>query len=210
MPILIAWIPSTTLEGPFEDLQVLCGDIHDRAIFFINGQRVGIYERGRGGDTPHLALGFGETATLDILVENMGRVNYGTKLLDRKGILEGVRLGQRFHYGWDMYPLTMDDLTKLSYGEVTPSTGHPTFLRGNLTIEGTPCDTFLRLEGFTKGFVVVGGFNIGRYYNPAGPQQTLYVPAPLLHEGDNEILVFESDGYDQPVIEFVDKPVLHL
>jgi beta-galactosidase len=74
----------------------------------------------------------------------------------------------------------------------------------------TACDTFPRLEGFTKGFVVVNGFNIGRYYNPAGPQQTLYVPAPLLREGDNEIVVFESDSYKAPVIEFVDKPILHL
>ena len=75
---------------------------------------------------------------------------------------------------------------------------------------GTPCDSFIKLDGFTKGFVVINGFNIGRYFNPAGPQKTLYVPAPLLREGDNEIVVFESDAYDAPVIEFVDKPILHL
>ncbi len=200
----------TTLTGPFEELPVECGKIHDRAIFYLNGKQIGTYERGQGGDTVRLALDFGETADLDILVENMGRINYGTQLLDRKGILEGVRLGQRFHYGWDMYPLTMDDLTPLTYGAVEAQGEVPAFLRGTLTIEGTPKDTFVRLDGFTKGFIKVNGFNIGRYYNPAGPQQTLYVPAPLLREGNNEIVVFESDGYDAPVIEFVDKPVLHL
>ena len=56
--------------------------------------------------------------------------------------------------------------------------------------------------------MVINGFNLGRYYNPAGPQKTLYLPAPLLHKGDNEIIVFESDGYERPVISFVDKPEL--
>ena len=199
----------TTLTGPFEELPLECGKIHDRAIFYLNGKQVGTYERSRGGDAVRIGLDFGETATLDILVENMGRVNYGIKLLDRKGILDGVRLGQRFHYGWEMYPMTMDDLAALSYGEIETQGKVPAFLRGKLVIEGTPKDTFLRLDGFTKGFVKVNGFNIGRYYNPAGPQKTLYVPAPLLRQGENEIVVFESDGYEVPVIEFTDKPILH-
>ena len=199
----------TELKGPFEELELFCGDIHDRAIFFVNGKQVGIKERSRRNDPIRMGLGFGETATLDILVENMGRVNYGIKLLDRKGILGGVRLGQRFHYGWEMYPMTMDDLSRLSYAEAQPRGRVPAFLRGTLTVEGTPCDSFLKLEGFTKGFVTVNGFNIGRYYNPAGPQKTLYVPAPLLREGKNEILVFESDGYDTPVVELVDQPDLN-
>ena len=199
----------TTLTGPFEELPLECGKIHDRAIFYLNGKQVGTYERSRGGDAVRIGLDFGETATLDILVENMGRVNYGIKLLDRKGILDGVRLGQRFHYGWEIYPMTMDDLTDLSYGEIETQGKVPAFLRGKLVIEGTPKDTFLRLDGFTKGFVKVNGFNIGRYYNPAGPQKTLYVPAPLLRQGENEIVVFESDGYEAPVIEFTDKPILH-
>ncbi len=200
----------TTLTGPFEELPVECGKIHDRAIFFLNGKKVGLYERGQGGDTVRLALAAGETAELDILVENMGRINYGVALLDRKGILGGVRLGQRYHFGWEMFPMTMDDISGVAYAPAEAQGTCPVFLRGNLTVEGTPKDSFIRLDGFTKGFVVVNGFNIGRYYVTAGPQQTLYVPAPLLREGDNEIVVFESDAYAEPVIEFVDKPILHL
>jgi beta-galactosidase len=64
------------------------------------------------------------------------------------------------------------------------------------------------LDGFTKGFVTVNGFNIGRYFNPSGPQKTLYVPAPLLKQGDNEIVVFESDSYTAPTVQFVDTPEL--
>ena len=84
----------------------------------------------------------------------------------------------------------------------------PTFLRGKLTLTDTPCDTFLRLDGFHKGFVKINGFNIGRYFNDAGPQKTLFVPAPFLKRGKNEILVFESDATDTLAVTFEDTPDL--
>ena len=69
-------------------------------------------------------------------------------------------------------------------------------------------DTFLKLTDFTKGFVTINGFNIGRYWE-VGPQMTLYVPASLLNVGENEIVVFESDGLKgEPIVEFVDTPIL--
>ena len=74
------------------------------------------------------------------------------------------------------------------------------FYRGFVNID-SPKDTFMKLDSFTKGFVTVNGFNIGRYWE-IGPQKTLYVPASLLKEGKNEIIVFESDGIkDEPEIE---------
>ena len=69
-------------------------------------------------------------------------------------------------------------------------------------------DTFVYLDGFKKGNVFINGFNIGRYFNLAGPQRTLYVPAPILKEGDNEIVVFESDTTSSCVVEFFDTPDL--
>ena len=84
----------------------------------------------------------------------------------------------------------------------------PVFLRGTLEIVGEPCDTFVRLDGFHKGFVVVNGFNIGRFYNDAGPQKTLYLPAPFLRAGRNEIIVFESDETSSNIITLTDTPVL--
>ena len=67
---------------------------------------------------------------------------------------------------------------------------------------------FGKLENFKKGFVVVNGFNLGRYWE-IGPQQTLYLPASLLNVGKNEIIVFESDGLKgEPVIELVDKHII--
>lgn len=190
----------TTLRDPFTDLPLIA-KIHDRALFFLNGKRIGIRERSRRNDEIILSLGRNETAELMILVENMGRVNYGTKLMDRKGILDGVRLGQQFHYGWEMYPLTMDDLSELSFEDIydesfvnCENTNAPTFYRGEFTINDDVCDTFIRPEGFTKGFCVINGFNLGRFYNPAGPQRSLYVPASVLVKGKNTVTVFESDG----------------
>ncbi len=201
---------STTLRGPFEPLDLLFGEVHDRALVFLNGKFIGLRERTRRMDEIKLTLDFGETARLDILVENMGRVNYGTKLFDQKGILGGIRLGQQFHFGWDMYCLTMDDLSRLDWQDVREEDGehHPMFLRGVLKIDGDPADTFVRLDGFDKGFVVVNGFNLGRYFNLAGPQRTLFLPAPILKQGENEIIVFESDRFDLPEIELTDTPDL--
>ena len=195
----------TTLRGPFSGASLELGRVHDRAQVFLNGRHIGTVERSRRRDAMPLQLAAGETARLEILVENMGRVNYGSKLLDKKGLLDGMRLSQQYHFGWEMLPLPMEDLSALEW---TDQADGPRFLRGRLTVGETPRDTFLKLPGFTKGFVLINGFNIGRYYNLAGPQRTLYVPAPLLRQGGNEIIVFESDGFHSPVAEFVDTPEL--
>ena len=201
---------STTLRGPFTDLPLDLGRVHDRATVYLNGKYMGLWERSRRKDEIRLTLGMGETAKLQILVENMGRVNYGTKLFDRKGLLDGVRLGQQFHFGWDMYCLTMEDFTKLSWRPegTADRAGQPLFLRGDLVIEGTPADTFVRVPDADKGFCVVNGFNLGRYWNTAGPQMTLYVPAPLLRRGHNEIILFGSDSVGEPEVIFRDTPDL--
>ena len=201
---------STTLRGPFTDLPLDLGRVHDRATIYLNGKYMGLWERSRRKDEIRLSLGMGETAKLQILVENMGRVNYGTKLFDRKGLLDGVRLGQQFHFGWDMYCLTMEDFTKLSWRPegTADRAGQPLFLRGDLVIEGEPADTFIRVPDADKGFCVVNGFNLGRYWNTAGPQMTLYVPAPLLRQGHNEIILFGSDSVGAPEAVFRDTPDL--
>ena len=201
---------STTLRGPFTDLPLDLGRVHDRATVYLNGKYMGLWERTRRKDEIRLTLGMGETAKLDILVENLGRVNYGTKLFDRKGLLEGVRLGQQFHFGWDMYCLTMEDLSGLAWRPegTGDRAGQPLFLRGCLKIDGEPADTFLRVPEADKGFCVVNGFNIGRFWNTAGPQKTLYVPAPLLKKGENEIILFVSDSIGEAQVIFEDRPDL--
>ncbi len=197
---------SSVINGPLEELPLEIGHVHDRALVYINGKLAGIRERSKQKDEINIALGKGEQVKLDILVENCGRVNYGTKLFDKKGIYGGILLGQRYHFGWDMTSVTMDDLSTLEYTSDIAFDGRPAFLRGSLKVEGKPADTFVKLDGFHKGFVVINGFNLGRYWNDRGPQKTLYVPAPILREGENEIIVFETDGYGEATVEFVDTP----
>ena len=199
---------STVLEGPFEEQLLVLDEVRDRALVYLGGQYAGCVERTGRQDEIKISLGKGERVSLDILVENCGRINYGVQLFDKKGILGGVRLGVRHHFGWRMTSLTMDDLAGIAYQSGAAYSGHPTFLRGTVEIPDEPCDTFLRLDGFKKGFAVINGFNLGRYWNEKGPQKTLYVPAPILKKGKNEIVVFESDGFANPEIEFVDKPDL--
>ena len=144
---------------------------------------------------------------MDILVENMGRVNYGRKLRDEKGLTGGVRLGQRYHFGWSMTPMPLDDLAGLRYAPWETGVDAPTFLRGRFPVTD-PADTFLRLDGFTKGVAFINGFNLGRYWNPAGPQKTLYLPAPLLRAGENELVIFELEHSEGNRVLLTDTPDL--
>ena len=81
------------------------------------------------------------------------------------------------------------------------------FYRGKLKVE-TPGNTYIKLPAFTKGVVIVNGFNLGRYWNPVGPQQTLYVPSAILKQGDNEVIVFETEGTTDLKAQFLDTPEL--
>jgi beta-galactosidase len=99
----------------------------------------------------------------------------------------------------------MDNLDKVKYGEEfnEPSC----FLKGKFNVDKV-ADTFIYLDNFKKGFVVINGFNLGRYWE-IGPQKSLYVPASILREGENEIVVFESDGLKgEPTVEFKNYPTL--
>ncbi len=205
---------TTHVSGPRKDATLYLQEVHDRATIYIDGKYAGVIERDIAElesitfDVPR------EGITLTLLVENMGRTNYGPYLRDCKGITEGVRLGNQFLFGWEMHTLPLDNVDQVSF--VTGMEGSnltngsnselPTFYKGTLNIEET-ADTFIKLEGWTKGVVYINGFNLGRYWN-VGPQKTLYIPAPLLKKGDNEILIFEVHGTSTPAVEFVDQPEL--
>lgn len=200
------------MKGPMDGWTLRADAVHDRAQIFVNGVLRDVWDRRnpefRNNSAVSVPLEAGKTAQLDILAENMGRVNYGPKLLDKKGV-QGVRSGNQYQFGWEIWQLPMKDLSGLCYQPInaTPADG-PVFLRGELKIEDCPADTFLRLDGFTKGFVVVNGHNVGRYWNPEGPQKTLYVPAPFLRQGKNEIVIFESDRTTALTVAFEDAPDL--
>ena len=177
----------------------------DRAILFADGKQVDIrndYEMDR-------TTGFeleNEQGNLDILMENMGRVNYGPEIeLQKKGITHGVLVNGTFHMGWDMYPLPLEDISKVDFARDYEE-GMPAFYKFTFDARETG-DTFLDVTGFGKGCVFVNGKNIGRFWE-AGPQRRLYIPGPLLREGTNEIILFETDGKAVETICLMDTPDL--
>ncbi len=191
------------LSRTYKDAELLFSDIGDRANVYLNSAPVGtVYV-----NDPSLSLKISANAgdTLQILVENMGRTNFGSKMMRKKGIIGRLLLDGKIHFGWEVYPLDMSDLSCIEYTDDKRSSG---FFSGELTVDDAPRDTFIRLDGFTKGFVSVNGFNIGRFWD-IGPQRTLYIPASLLRCGKNSITVFESDGLKgEPAVEFTDTPEL--
>lgn len=191
----------TFLKGPLGKAALTIQEVRDRALVYVNNEYKGIIDR---WDNKTVMIEVPkEGIQLDILVENMGRINYGPYMYDPKGITEGVRFERQFLFDWTIYSLPMDNLDKLSFQETNDhSLDKPTFYRGFFEAEEIG-DTFIELPSWTKGVVFVNGFNLGRYWE-VGPQETLYVPGPLLKQGKNEIVVFELHGTKKREIDLID------
>jgi beta-galactosidase len=198
---------STRITGPRPQDELHIQDVRDRAMVYLDGKLIGVIERSPMEQSVSLSVP-PEGARLDILVENQGRINYGPYLKDRKGITEGVRFGFQFLFDWMIRPLPLEDLSALQYvsDAADRNQDQPTFYRGTFHVDELE-DTFLDMDGWTKGVVYINSFNLGRYWNK-GPQRTLYVPAPLLRRGDNEIVVLELHEMKEASVRLTDIPQL--
>ncbi|XP_010755422.3 beta-galactosidase-1-like protein 2 [Larimichthys crocea] len=183
-------------------------NIRDRALVYVEKHFVGVLDY----KTQELALPDGKgKRTLSLLVENCGRVNYG-KTLDeqRKGLVGDIELNKHVLRDFIIHSLGM----KPGFVNRLESSGHwmsmrqrplfPGFFQARLYINSVPKDTFIKLPGWGKGVVFINGKNLGRYWS-IGPQQTLYVPGPWLHRGDNQVIVFEEQEADGK-IQFTTSP----
>lgn len=174
--------------------------LHDRAVVYIGGVLQGVLMRTKALDS-NLSMIVGpltENTEVVIVVENMGRINFGSMINEVKGILYDVQLNGDPVTGWTSQSVPLNDTTrvpfqKLSNVNIQVST---TFFRGFFSAGSSPTDTFLSLPGWTKGQAFVNGFNLGRYWPTYGPQKTLYVPASVLISAPdtNELILFEIDN----------------
>ena len=204
---------STEFSGKYRDTFLTINDVHDIAYVFINGELKGRFNRldvdyYKGGtDTFKVPIkAFDGKLRIDILVEAMGRVNYGDKIYDRKGLKE-VKIAEQRIYGWTVRSMGMESAPQVPYDPIEnakENISYPAFFKGSLYLE-EKCDTFLDLKNFTKGVVFINGFNLGRYWN-IGPERTLYVPAPLLKD-ENEIVIFEQEKAYQNEVSFTKTPI---
>ena len=197
-----------TVNGSGSQQLLKIRDLRDYGVVFINGKRVGNLDRRLYQDSLLLNLPKGKV-TLDILVENMGRINFGPYLLkNEKGITEKVELGGREIQNWLMYKLPFDNMPT-----ITAKKGNsadlktPALKRGYLSLDKV-ADTYLDFSNWGKGVVWINGHNLGKYWE-IGPQQTIYVPAEWLKKGKNEVVIFELNKPEQSMLLGRDKAILN-
>lgn len=194
------------VRGPRETQNVRIQEPRDRAYIYKNDELLGIQYR--NDREPAVSTDIpAEGATLSVLVENMGRVNYGAYLRDPKGVTEGIGFGWNFIYHWQTYPLPLDDLSAVDFIEQKPVfDSTPLLLRAEIDIDEC-CDTFVKLPGFKKGLIFINGRALSRYWE-VGPQRSAYLPAPFLKKGKNELIVLELEGFDEASVILDGEPDL--
>lgn len=180
-------------------------DVRDYAIVYLNGQRIGTVDRRLKQDTIEIPEVDGP-AQLDIFVEALGRVNYGPKMIDRKGIVGAVTLRLLTLMNWQVFTFPMDAAQLGSLKFASTEASAPAVHRDHFELAETG-DTFLDMRNWTKGTVWVNGHHLGRFWN-IGPQQTLYCPGCWLRKGRNEILVLDLESTKRAHVVGLTEPIL--
>lgn len=178
----------------------LVADVHDFAQYFINGEYVGKTDRvknERAITIPATKKG----DKLQIVVEGMGRINFGRAIKDFKGIVGDMKLtadvdGHEVTWNlknWAMTTIPDDYQTAVKAFEMkSDNKGTRGYYRGYFNLKKVG-DTFLNFETWGKGQVYVNGYAMGRIWY-IGPQQTLFIPGCWLKKGKNEIIVLDVVG----------------
>ena len=187
-----------------EKIRVIDG--RDRMQLFVDGKLMETQYQAEIGQDIFVAGEKKATHRIDILMENMGRVNYGHKFLadtQRKGIRTGVCKDLHFLLNWQQYPLSFENTENIDFSKGWQPE-QPAFYAFDFEIKALK-DTYLDLSGFGKGLAFVNGVNIGRFWN-VGPTLSLYIPHSLLKEGNNRIIIFETEGEYEESINLVNQP----
>ncbi len=208
----------TTLKGKYNASPMYVKNVHDFADVYFDGEKKTsidrtlysvegkttlkdvIFKKKKGESSPFLMPALSGERKIGVLVDTMGRVNYGENMLDRKGISD-IYLGIQRLMGYDVWTLPLDNLDKLKYSSNVKNE-EPVFLKGSFKTD-SKADCFVHLDGFNRGCVYINGFNLGRFWK-VGPQKSLYIPGTLLKD-ENEIIVFNIGGYSKPTVSITDK-----
>ena len=187
--------------------ELVIDGLHDYAQVYMDRKLIGTIDRRLGQS--RLALPpILNKATLDILVENSGRVNFTNVIrTERKGITGSVTIGGQQPKHWQIYSLPLADLAQVRFTKA--SCEGPCFYRYSMTAKpsstasATAADTFLDTHGMSKGIAFLNGQPLGRFWS-VGPEFTLYTPGPWLHPGTNEIVIFDLQGTAKESIKTID------
>ena len=202
----------TVLKGKYSPSFLTIDGVHDYAHVYFDKKKIAVIDRMKEKSffnklklKKQLFVSVNGESELGILVDTMGRVNYGADMYDRKGISK-VMLANQTVMDYTVHTIPLDNLEKLSFKKLSSDADKngPLFLRGYFEAESKDC--FVNKKGFTKGYVFVNGFNLGRYWD-IGPQKALYLPGSLLKE-KNEIVILETEKYSSAEITIQAGPVL--
>ena len=184
-------------------------EAHDWALVYVNGKLIGKLDRRLGESTIALPK-IDKKSQLDILVEAMGRVNYGSTITDRKGITQKVEVivnNQTTNLkNWDVYNFPADYGIPGKLKFKTAKANGPAWYRATFNVTKLG-DTFLDMSSWGKGMIWVNGHNMGRYWN-VGPQQTIYMPGCWLHKGSNDVVVLDLETPTSASISGLAAPIL--
>ncbi|WP_031483494.1 glycoside hydrolase family 35 protein [Streptomyces bicolor] len=195
------------VPGPRQPYPLTVRGLRDLAVVYVDGERAGVL----GEDDVCLKEPVAGHARVELWVESLGRVNYGPRLGEPKGITGGVLHERQYLHDVRARGLRLEELDDVERVRAVPSRelpgdGAPGLYRGTVKVRGAG-DARLELPGRTRGFVWINGFGLGRYWS-AGPQRSLYVPGPVLREGVNEIWVLELEETARPGSGEAGAPVL--
>ena len=196
----------TEAEWDADEERIRVIDARDRMQLFVDEELVVNQYQMEIGEDIFVPRQKQSTHQIDILIENMGRVNYGHKLLaesQHKGIRTGVCKDLHFMLHWKQYPLELKNPEKIDFTKEWHE-NQPAFYAFDVELKALK-DTYLELTHFGKGIVFVNGVNIGRFWD-VGPTLSLYIPHGLLTIGKNRIIIFETEGTYSEFIHLVHKP----
>ena len=217
---------------------VITADFHDFAQVFINGKYIGKIDRVKNEKSltlPPVKKG----DELEILVEAMGRINFGRAIKDFKGIVGEVAITAEVEgiettwkpQGWvkfglpDSYEKAADAFVHNNDYTQAEKEGQRLGKKPQWNVDGLD---LVSKRGYYRGY-----FNINKvgdtflnfetwgkgqvYVNghalgriwSIGPQQTLYCPGCWLKKGMNEIIVLDVVGPKEAVVWGQDKPELN-
>lgn len=201
----------TMLEASDEEQILIITEANDWTQVFLNGEKVSTLSRLKGESTVKLPP-VKDGTQLDILVEAMGRMNFGKGIYDWKGITEKVEIQTRNETkelkNWQVFniPVDYEFAKNKQYKKSENTAKQPAYYRGTFTLDKVG-DTFFNMINWSKGMVWVNGYAIGRFWE-IGPQQTLYMPGCWLKKGENEIIILDMASPKKPKTEGLKKPIL--
>lgn len=202
---------SVELKNYFHENKLKIVEASDRVQVYVDGKyQTTQYQETVGEELAINGQPDKKEISLDVLVENLGRVNYGFKLnspTQSKGIRGGIMQDIHFHQGYRHYPLTLSE-SQLQAIDYTAGSNpqQPSFYRIEVELD-TLGDTFIDCSDYGKGVVLVNGVNLGRYWE-VGPIRSLYCPKEFLKKGHNEVVIFETEGREIKELHFSEKAIV--